>query len=707
MVRGSMLRGSDEADNCEASELKEADPEGEADGQTKPEENQMDDDEQEWQHYEYCDILEADEAAVEEVGTLEGELALDVAELAEQGLEAGEGAEQVEFMDLDEDEEEEEEEAEVDLAVDAAQMTQPDDAASSQNVEAAGAATPAQQPEVAQVNAAWEHAAEPEMQWAGVAAEAAEKYPELDEEDEEEDEEEEEENQFEADEVEEAGDAMEFAAAVKDGQAPLAAKVEPDEVADMEIDDLDELDFGTALAAAFGLCSTSSSLPTTTTTATTTRSAGLEASPASRKRVRQEEDVLEEKMHYESQNVKEEQENEKEEWKEEAKEKVQKEEQKSPEEQQDKVKQEKREEDAMLSASHSLLAKLRRLDPGTIRAKHYALNQAAASAEPCNPEPPEAAEQVSGPLDVEALTEDLELTRRRYCSEALEAALQPLREEMRGLAASQAPTGRRLVEVVPAGLWQVSSTSPGASPSSAGHLSGSGERAELRLLLSDATSARDLPTLRRLGVTRVVNCSPQTVRDTGRAFYGPGMEYMELWQDDFPDYCVLHDFDAVWAFVTSGGTCLIHCEQGVNRSCTLAMAVRMRLLQLRGEPSVKSWRGPRSREQWEEVSREDADLSLKEAWRYVILRKPRVLTNPSFQRQLLLFARTGFRWFPSLAGVWRTPGERRMAHFRMLAEHVAKSQVCGNPEMPWGQWWRAIVYIRDGTMRGEHSLAVA
>lgn len=258
--------------------------------------------------------------------------------------------------------------------------------------------------------------------------------------------------------------------------------------------------------------------------------------------------------------------------------------------------------------------------------------------------------------DVEAMAEDLMLTQR-YSAESLEAALQSIRDEMRLLVNSRPkPTGAVVIV-------------PGA------------------LLLGDANCAREPAALQRLGVKRIVNCSPQTVK-TGKEFYGPGVEYMELWEDDLLDYCVLQDFEAVWRFAVAGGACLLHCEQGVNRSGTLVAAIHMKM---------------RSQEGWTtQLSPEDA---LRSSWHHIADRKARVLTNPSFQRQLLLFARLGFRWFPSLAGVWRTPKERRMARFRSLAEQVGHRIVCATPEVPLQRRWRSVVYIRDGTMRGEMKMA--
>mmetsp|Transcript_98322 Transcript_98322/g.316978 ORF Transcript_98322/g.316978 Transcript_98322/m.316978 type:complete len:332 (+) Transcript_98322:2-997(+) len=257
--------------------------------------------------------------------------------------------------------------------------------------------------------------------------------------------------------------------------------------------------------------------------------------------------------------------------------------------------------------------------------------------------------------DIKGLEEDLRLTQETYCMESLDAALQPIREEMKRLAPTR-PRRSGAVEVLPGVL-----------------------------MLGDADSARDLEALQRLRVQRIVNCSPQTVK-TGSGFYQtalPGAKYMELWEDDLLDYCVLDDLEVVWSFATAGGCCLIHCEQGVNRSGALVVAIHMRLRVQRGDVDATP------------------EEALRNSWSLVADRKARVLTNPSFQRQLLLYARMGLRWFPSVSDVWRTPRERNMAKFRLLAERVARDVVRSCEMMPQGRQHRSIVYIRDGTMRGE------
>jgi len=294
----------------------------------------------------------------------------------------------------------------------------------------------------------------------------------------------------------------------------------------------------------------------------------------------------------------------------------------------------------------TLLGKLQRLDPG-IRAEEYFRGGGGA-----------AGSTGDAHWDAQALEEDLRLTARYYCADALEETLRPLREEMRRFAEAsvQLPRPSGAVEVIPRVL-----------------------------LLGDAGAAQDLATLRQQGVVGVVNCSPQTVK-TGKSFYGPSTDYLELWQDDFSDYCALQDFDAVWALSTrGGGPCLLHCEQGVNRSGCLAVAVHMKYL----AETAKGHLPP------EEM--------LRRSWRCVAECRgsSRLLTNPSFQRQLLLFARLGCRWFPSVNQVWRTSKERQMAQFRALAERIGQKAVSDCGQVERGAHWRAVIYIRDGSMRGE------
>lgn len=292
-----------------------------------------------------------------------------------------------------------------------------------------------------------------------------------------------------------------------------------------------------------------------------------------------------------------------------------------------------------------LLKRLKELDP-EIREEHYI--KVPNRTMPCD---------AHADWDVEGLVEDLRLTEETYCCDALEVALQPIRDEIKLLGWDQVrPTG--LATILPG-----------------------------RLLLGDADSARDLDTLFRAGVKKIINCSPQTVK-TGVTFYQsvlPRVQYIELWEDDLLDFDILHDLDAVWNLVSSGGCCLLHCEQGVNRSAALVVALHMRLSCGRGHGALS----PEER--------------LKTSWQHVAQCKGRVLTNTSFQRQLLLFARLGLQWFPSVTGVWRTSRERCMARFRELAENIGHEIVCCNA-VPEQRQRRAVIFIRDGTMRNENRM---
>lgn len=291
-----------------------------------------------------------------------------------------------------------------------------------------------------------------------------------------------------------------------------------------------------------------------------------------------------------------------------------------------------------------LFAKLRRLDPDICEAEYLRKRPGDA---------------MGGEWDTDALVEDERLTSEVFSHDSLEKAVAPIRLEMKALT-----------EEVPGALGGavLVSTANSAGPP---------------LLLADAKGAQQLDRLRQLGVRRIVNCSPQTVK-TGPDFYGAGVAYLELWTDDLLDYCLMQDIEAVQAFVSDGGPCLLHCEQGVNRSGALVVALSMLRLA-------------------EEHPAEPPEELLRLAWRGVVERKGKVLTNHSFQRQLLLFARTGLRWFPSLDSVWRSEQERAMARFRTFAEKIAWSVVAGQ-SVPEELRWRMVVFVRDGSMRGEQSL---
>lgn len=295
-----------------------------------------------------------------------------------------------------------------------------------------------------------------------------------------------------------------------------------------------------------------------------------------------------------------------------------------------------------------LFHRLRMLDPDVKMEEYFCARTSDGSASTSGGS--------TGQWDIFGLREDLELTQQ-YVASDLDMALRPLREEIKTITETMEKKD---------GPWHVI---PG------------------RVLLADAVTARNVQLLHTLGVTRVVNCSPQTSR-TGKGYYGPEVQYLELWADDLCDYCVMQDFDAVWDFCMSDGdtpargVSLLHCEQGVNRSGALVVAIHMRLNFGKGRELP-------------------AAESLRRSWRHVAEKRGRVVTNPSFQRQLMLFSRLGMRWFPTMNALWQTPKERNMSQFRKFAERIAWQ--VATKQLGWRleRQWRFVVYVRDGTMHCE------
>merc|ERR1711879_356555 len=174
-------------------------------------------------------------------------------------------------------------------------------------------------------------------------------------------------------------------------------------------------------------------------------------------------------------------------------------------------------------------------------------------------------------------------------------------------------------------------------------------------------------------------------------------EFIEFWADDFIDYCILDHFDETWECFEGSrdransrvGACLIHCEQGVNRSGALATAVHMRYSQRTGKVASSP------------------ESLLAQSWSFVAQRcggSRGIVTNEGFQKQLLLFARMGCFWWRSISSVsslWQTPIERLMAAFRAFVNDIAVEVVDTSPQVPSANRQALIIYIRDGVMRGE------
>lgn len=96
------------------------------------------------------------------------------------------------------------------------------------------------------------------------------------------------------------------------------------------------------------------------------------------------------------------------------------------------------------------------------------------------------------------------------------------------------------------------------------------------LLLGEATHAKDVPLLLRLGVTHVLNVAGRDVQ-TGRDFYPVEISYMAVEAPDRKDYDLIgtHLTDCtefVRGAAMGGGKVLVHCTLGVNRSATIIVA---------------------------------------------------------------------------------------------------------------------------------------
>uniref|UniRef100_A0A7S1XEM9 protein-tyrosine-phosphatase n=1 Tax=Compsopogon caeruleus TaxID=31354 RepID=A0A7S1XEM9_9RHOD len=136
------------------------------------------------------------------------------------------------------------------------------------------------------------------------------------------------------------------------------------------------------------------------------------------------------------------------------------------------------------------------------------------------------------------------------------------------------------------------------------------------IVLGDLFHAMDVVLLRRVGVTHVLNLSPQTVK-TSKSHYAASrlpVEYKAVWAEDSMDYDILRDLRECHSFLDrgrkSGGIVLVHCHAGVNRSVSVLISYLMVTLQ----------------------------RSLAEVVQYVYEIRGIILTNSKFVEQLVLFA---------------------------------------------------------------------
>ena len=137
-----------------------------------------------------------------------------------------------------------------------------------------------------------------------------------------------------------------------------------------------------------------------------------------------------------------------------------------------------------------------------------------------------------------------------------------------------------------------------------------------RVLVGSVLHATALHLLHSLGVTVVINCASGDCKVPVAEYAAAGIEYHTIQARDAPDYPLLSQhyptIHAILKPVFEGrGRALVHCVAGRNRSATLAIAAVM--LHERA--------------------------TLRSVARRCFLRRPFILTNPSFRSQLVDLAR--------------------------------------------------------------------
>lgn len=97
------------------------------------------------------------------------------------------------------------------------------------------------------------------------------------------------------------------------------------------------------------------------------------------------------------------------------------------------------------------------------------------------------------------------------------------------------------------------------------------------LFLGDVISARRIERLKELGVTHVLNVAGKTAANVDINYAEHGIEHFDIEADDEEGYQMLPlHLDSARAFIKhsieAGGSCLVHCRAGVNRSGVLVAA---------------------------------------------------------------------------------------------------------------------------------------
>ena len=128
--------------------------------------------------------------------------------------------------------------------------------------------------------------------------------------------------------------------------------------------------------------------------------------------------------------------------------------------------------------------------------------------------------------------------------------------------------------------------------------------------------------------THVINlaASEPTIRPPPGAYESRGVGYTEIYAEDTQGYNILQHFDQVAAILDdardNGGRVLIHCQAGVNRTGTLAIAYYVS-------------RNVQQVIQWDEGGEtEEVLCNLLDVAEYIRRARGRICTNDAFQRQV-------------------------------------------------------------------------
>lgn len=138
------------------------------------------------------------------------------------------------------------------------------------------------------------------------------------------------------------------------------------------------------------------------------------------------------------------------------------------------------------------------------------------------------------------------------------------------------------------------------------------------LFLGGVGEASRVTTLKRLGITAVVNMAPKACREAGHEGYEveDGLVLLEQAAADHFKYPLLDNHlriveDFIEQRTGDGGRVLVHCYAGMNRSAAICAAFLIRKLR----------------------------MPISDAVRLIVERRGKVLTNEAFILQLVILAR--------------------------------------------------------------------